>query len=73
MAISRENEAGLQYQVTCSLELNEYYRIWGQLFQILLTRSCASNILVYFPIKSKKITTSNKMNTDILGVPNLVP
>ena len=45
---------------------------WSRLFQILLTGSRALNILFYYPIKQKTIT-SNKLNMGILSVSNLVP
>jgi len=43
-----------------------------QLFQILLTGSCATNILFIFPL-NQKLITSNKLNMGFLSVPNLVP
>ena len=42
------------------------------LFQILLTGGRALNILFYFPIKWK-IITSNKLDLGFLSVPSLVP
>ena len=43
-----------------------------QLFQILVTGSCALNVLLYHPIKSENDHT-NKLNMGFLRVPNLVP
>ena len=42
------------------------------LFQILLTGSRVLNILFYYPI-NQKIITSNKLKMGFLSVPNLVP
>ena len=41
-------------------------------FQILLSESRALNILFYFPL-NQKIITSNKLNMGFLSVPNLFP